>query len=290
MIIQMSTLGRNGRFANQIFQYFFLKLVKDELGHEIRYPPWLGNQFFGIPQSLELVETEVKFGFERLTGRNDAPADDFLRLNKIISTCGANAIDITGYFQYHTRFLFKYKELFLKTFSINPTLIQQVKNAIQKIKTSNQALISVHVRAGDYLLHENNHNYFWSPPMDSISITLNNLLLADPANIPLIYLASDDIEYSSQQLKKDGISYVTKDNLFKGLNEVSSIAMDFISLVLADKLLISNSSYSFAAAMLNTQAKIFLRPQPIDSKYISFDPWNEHVLLSKQSDIFQAKL
>jgi hypothetical protein len=51
MIIQMSTLGTNGRFANQIFQYFFLKLVEKELNYEIRYPMWLGASVFNIPPS-----------------------------------------------------------------------------------------------------------------------------------------------------------------------------------------------------------------------------------------------
>ena len=57
MIIQMSTLGENGRFGNQIFQYFFLKLVEIELGYEIRTNPWLGNLIFSLPNTENILES-----------------------------------------------------------------------------------------------------------------------------------------------------------------------------------------------------------------------------------------
>jgi len=49
----------------------------------------------------------------------------------------------------------------------------------------------------------------------------------------------------------------------------------------SNALIISNSSLSFAAAMLNKNANIFLRPHSQNDRFIPFDPWNSHVLLPK---------
>ena len=48
MIVQMSDLNdeRFGRFGNQLFKFFFLKIIQHEIDCEIRYPNWLGNLAF----------------------------------------------------------------------------------------------------------------------------------------------------------------------------------------------------------------------------------------------------
>ena len=53
---------------------------------------------------------------------------------------------------------------------------------------------------------------------------------------------------------------------------------DFHILAEADLLAISNSSFSVAAAMLNSRARIFVRPDPSQSRLVPFDPWNTEVL------------
>ena len=58
---------------------------------------------------------------------------------------------------------------------------------------------------------------------------------------------------------------------------------DFHALTQADVLAISNSSFSFAAAMLNRRGTIFLRPDADLEKLIPFAPWNSEVLLRPRS-------
>jgi hypothetical protein len=49
-------------------------------------------------------------------------------------------------------------------------------------------------------------------------------------------------------------------------------------LAAADLLAVSNSSFSVAAAMLNTRARACMRPDPIECRLVPFDPWNTEVL------------
>ena len=46
--IAMSSLGNNGRFANQLFQYAYVRLYALRHGLTPAIPAWEGNQFFGL--------------------------------------------------------------------------------------------------------------------------------------------------------------------------------------------------------------------------------------------------
>ena len=47
-------------------------------------------------------------------------------------------------------------------------------------------------------------------------------------------------------------------------------------------LAIANSSFSFFAAMLNTQAAIFSRPDALQGLLVPFDPWDAEPLLDQK--------
>src|SRR5262249_51528371 len=46
----------------------------------------------------------------------------------------------------------------------------------------------------------------------------------------------------------------------------------------ADHLAISNSTFSFTAAMLNAHARSFMRPDPVHRTLVTFNPWSSEVL------------
>ena len=46
-VILMSTLGSNGRFGNQIFQYAFLNIYAKKYDLDIKTPSWIGHDLFG---------------------------------------------------------------------------------------------------------------------------------------------------------------------------------------------------------------------------------------------------
>ena len=55
-----------------------------------------------------------------------------------------------------------------------------------------------------------------------------------------------------------------------------------------DILAISNSSFSFAASMLNESAHLFLRPHLLYKKLIPFDPWDSEILLTDDKPLQEA--
>lgn len=47
-IVQISTLGRNGRFGNSLLQYCFARTYAERVGARLETPPWVGQTLFGF--------------------------------------------------------------------------------------------------------------------------------------------------------------------------------------------------------------------------------------------------
>jgi hypothetical protein len=280
----MSTLGENGRLGNQIFQYFFLKLVQAELGFEIRTNPWLGNMMFSLSSTQNILECKNFLQFGASFTESDSPQSHLDSIGEIVLPNHENLIDIVGFFQYHSKHLLKYQILFSQTFSINTCILEQVEKKLNTMKMNGQSLIAIHFRAGDYLQHEAlGDPIFVSPSIDEINKIIKSIGGQEKRMAPLIYLASDDLDHASSLLSSKNIPHITSYDLLTNPSDEDSLLLDFILFTLADILLISNSSLSFAGAMLNKKAKNFFRPRMEDKKYVEFDPWNDFVLRKKTS-------
>jgi Glycosyl transferase family 11 len=275
MIVQMSTLGTNGRFANQIFQYFFLKLIEKELKLEIRYPFWLGAHLFKIPPSPNGVPTDGNSIFQRYYEPDSTPRMELENLDSILKSIPYKAVDLIGFFQYNTKYLQRYRKLFLEIFEVQLSLINQIFAYLQTPKD----MVAAHVRRGDFLFQENSP-VFWCHSVGSIVSALSDFKLLN-AEKKFLYLASDDVNIVSRELSEKNIYPITSYDLHPNLNQTQRTIVDFVCLTLAENLLISNSSFSFAAAMINQHSKLFLRPSPTLDKFLQFDPWNSPVLLNR---------
>lgn len=292
MIIQMSWLGKDhiGRFGNQLFAFFFLKVVESELGCEIRYPAWLGNILFDFPESWPLLAPDEVIGFEReleyegVNFKQQASRENGPRAEiSVIADCLARnvkTLELLGFFQYHTSTYVRKRDLFLDVFALNEKIEQQIDKSLERLGLADRPVICVHVRRGDYLLHGNGHALFWGSSFDAIARALLDITLSAFRNF-IVYLCSDDIEHCRSEFETRGIPCLTGSNLFSGLDNPGGLMVDFMMMVKSDALVISNSSLSFAAAMLNRKARVFLRPCPVQDRLIPFDPWNSHVLLPK---------
>ncbi len=281
MTISMSTFGNNGRFGNQIFQYFFLKILQIELNEEIMLPAWFEQDIFETPV-CDGIENRVRIdvNLEQPSGRDCGP-DVHLSMLKDIKNINNNFdINISGYFQYHTSTIIKYKQLFLDTFFINLLVRSTVESALLKLNPLSKKIIGIHVRRGDYLLFGESHDYIWTASMNSVVKTIADLLMGGYSNA-IIYLATDDPQYVEDQFQARGIPFISNKHLKNDTANISELACDFEMLARADVLLISNSTLSFAASLINRKSKIFLRPSPTEDRFLPFDPWNSHVLLSR---------
>jgi hypothetical protein len=279
MIIQMGDLNDEtyGRFGNQLFKFFFLKIVERELNCEIRYPEWLGNFAFNLP-----VNNNLNYSSDVIIAppNNDYSLSELLNLIREKMKSGSSAIDLRGFFQFHTRDYANYKDLFYETFQPNKLVLDQIINKLNALNTlNNKNLISIHIRRGDYTKYINN-NKFWLTSMESIFESLDNLKKTTNDD-SLIYLCSDDLNYCKSELIKENINHLTSDNLFSYQDESIRLIVDFFLMAISNVNIISNSSLSFFASMLNKKSRIFLRPSPYKNILIPYDPWNSQVLLSK---------
>lgn len=259
--LSMSTLGSNGRFANQIFQYAFLKIRANEHGCRVRTPAWVGNKLFGAQD--EPLDSDRPLPELRQT------------LDQNLLTCEiANAeqplcnVDLWGYFQYHTRYYAPYKTYFRSLFRPVDSLRRDLDAAIARLRAGGRTLVGLHLRRGDY-----GYRIFYLTPSEwyrrwlaEIWPTLDN---------PLLYIASDEPD----TVQEDFADYrpVTARDLGVTVPD-AEFYPDFHVLSQCDHVAISNSSFSFAACMLNEQGRSFMRPDIKTGHLIPFDPWNSEPL------------
>lgn len=292
MIVQMSGLGQEhvGRFGNQIFAYFFLKVVEAELGCEVRTPPWLGETLFALPPTAPLLPPDAGITFE---GQGDPPRITFIHpvrrsagprseLDAIadFQRRGCAVLEIEGSYQYHLATCARYRDLHRATFQLNPLLQAQRDQALQRIGLGDRPLVCAHIRRGDYLRFENQHPLFWSVGIEAITRTLRDLH-ASSLREPMLYIASDDLPYCRDVFKAMQQPIVTAEDLFTGLDAQTALMSDFMAMMCADVLLAANSSLSVAASTMNDRASLFMRPCPREDRLIPFVPWHSHVLLAR---------
>ena len=216
----MRKLGKKGRFANQLFQYAYLR---QEAKDEYQCPSWIGQTLFGL---------------------ND-PAPD------------KNAVEIGYRFPKHSSYYDK--ELFKSLF----VPIDGIKNEIDKyIKQFKQGriLVGLHLRRGDYgTFRRKNARWCFVAPSQWYLDWLADREFSEP----VIFIASEEAEKLSDDFAgKYETFYWTDKNFY----------WDFYTLTQSDYLLISNSTFGFAASMLS-QAECF-RPRLSLKKLIPYDPWN----------------
>lgn len=274
-VISMTTLGTNGRFANQIFQYAFLKLYAQEHNLKVETPSWIGQNIFGhndppVSQALPVV-------FERTNNIKDAIVPN---ANQVFKN-----VDFWGYFQYNTRYYAPHQEYFRSLFEPIAEIKTKLEEGVKYLYNRGKTIVGIHLRRGDY-----GYQHFFIAPSQWYLEWLENIW--STLEEPVLFIASDEID----KVKRDFSKYnpVTVGDLCCELSE-ASFYPDFYLLSKCDILAISNSSFSFAAAILNKNGKLFTRPHLPSKKLIPFEPWAaetifldakiEHYQKQKSSDI-----
>ena len=255
----MSTLGFNGRFANQVFQYAFLKLQARK--HQLRAetPPWIGQFLFGhddppVSRSLPMVvEKRDKLNHARPQITNQTFRN----------------VDIWGYFQYHTSFYSPHKDFFRSLFQPSPAVEEKLLPAMQRLRGLGRTVIGIHLRRGDY-----GYGHFFIAPTQWYLEWLEELWPRQ--DDPVLFLASDEPEKVRGDFSR--FNPVTARDLGCELPE-AEFYPDFYLLSKCDLLAISNSSFSFAASMLNRECRLFMRPHLPSEKLLPYDPWSADPLL-----------
>ena len=288
----MSDLGRMGRFGNQVFQYSFLRIAAGIAGARVECAPWAGHHLFGHddpPVSAELtplierdqngnslfdVIPEFVGYLERAKGtRSGTVTPDALRK-------GASGGDLYGFFLNHTRNLRPHRDFFRSLFEPLPDMHDWLHEPLELLGQQGKTIVAIHLRAGDYKWLPQLGYTLSTPPRWWVEWLDANWSTLDD---PVLFICSDRLGEVKGGFRK--YNPVTADDLrldppdrLKGMD--FGYYRDFFALTQADVLGISNSSFSFAAAMLNDRGTKFVRPVwDLEKRFEAFDPWDAEPLL-----------
>lgn len=257
-VIAMSSLGSNGRFANQLFQYAFLKTYAKEHDLAVQTPSWVGQALFGhvdppLATPLPLVKERSNRLAEALFPHAHEPYQN---------------VDAWGYFQYHTRYYAKHQAYIRSLFQPVPDLARRIQPAVDRLRALGKTVVGLHLRRGDY-----GYQHFFVAPSQWYLDWLKGFW--DTLEDPVLFIASDEPD----KVLADFAAYqpVTIRDLGVDLGE-ANFYLDFHLLSQCDWTAISNSSYSFFATMLNPGGKGFFRPHLPSRKLIPFAPWDSEPL------------
>jgi len=255
--VQMTTLGGNGRFGNQLLQYAFVKLYAQRHQLTLEVPDWIGRDLFDLDDPLPSMPLPVV---------DDGEADLFASLQGRAEIL--RNVNVRGYFAGNSRGWAGFEQDFRKLFTPGRHVRPLLKAALGRLRDGGRTLVAVHLRRGDF-----GHGRFWVAPPAWYLDWLRELwpTLARP----ILFVATDQPDLLAPFGGFDPVGSRELGCEIPGADYL----LDHYLLSEADYLAVSNSSFSFTAAMLNVRARQFLRPHPDRRAMVAFEPWNAPVLL-----------
>jgi hypothetical protein len=258
----MATLGRNGRFGNQLFQYAFLRICAGRRGAAVQTFPWAGQDLFGFRDPLVDAVAPIVIDGEAAPdpGRylnGDDPLGDL--------------VEFRGFFQYPTRHYRPHREFLRRLFVLAPRLRGLFADVVARLRATGRPLVGIHLRRGDY-----GHAQFFRAPAAWYAEWLQERPWSPE---PVVYLCSESPAPLAGYFPGRRIFHA---GLLPRLPPALAFLLDFYVLTQADEVAVANSSFSFMAAMLNERASAFFRPTLEDRRLVAFDPWDAPVVLPRR--------
>ena len=255
--VQMRSLGQNGRFGNQLLQYGFARLYAQQHDLVAEFPDWIGRDIFDFDDA---------FPSAKFPTVNEADADLFGSLQGRTGQIFAGR-DIEGYFCGNTKEWSGWRSQFCTLFAPGQKVRGILGQALDNLRSRGDTIVAIHLRQGNY-----GFGRFWVAPTGWYLAWLRTIWSS--LERPILYIASDVewpqadfADFSPWSAARLGVDIPGADFL-----------VDHHILRHANHLAISNSSFSFTAAMLNAHAGSFLRPDPTLQELVAFDPWASEVL------------
>jgi len=259
-LVTMSTLGAHGQFGNQVLQYAMAAVHARRKGARLQVRPWDGQMVFArrdpIPErrlSTLWEKPGSMFGPDELPERVNV---DFIpsiarRTNSIRAEAG------------YIRNLFKVKQ----------SVEERLQSGLQRLRSEGRTIVALHLRHSRW---DCGHGVFFIAPCEWYTRWLDQIW--PDLNRPVLFVATDVPENVVPRFAR--FNPYTARRLGLSVRELS-LFPDFYVLTQADRLAISNSSFSFAASMLNTRARVFMRPDREEMRLVPYDPWDGEPLLNQ---------
>lgn len=147
---------------------------------------------------------------------------------------------------------------------------------VSDLQAKGRTVIGLHLRRGDYgTFRRRSARWCFVAPsawyLDWLKENVGRFAS------PILYIASDEPD----KVMPDFAEY---DTVYPGPEYPDApFWRDFYSLTQCDVLLISNSTFGFAASMLNERATEFWRPRLSLQKLVPYDPWHSEIVLRDES-------
>ena len=261
--VQIRSLGQDGRFGNQLLQYAFVHLYANRHNLIAEFPDWIGRDIF---------DAADPFPSEKFPTVDESDVDLFGSLTGRTGCVFADR-DVKGYFCNDTRDWASWKTEFRALFKPGQKVQEQLDRALNRLLSNGTTLLAIHLRRGDY-----GHGRFWIAPSSWYIAWLKSIWAG--LDRPVVYIASDSAECRSEF---DEFDAWTADRLGVDIPGAEFL-VDHHILRHAHFVAISNSTFSFTAAMLNEHASTFFRPDPNLRKLVPFDPWSTPILWDPKVD------
>lgn len=252
-VITIRTLG-TGNWGNEVFWYMFGKTYARRHNLEFQVDPWVGNTLVGaadppVQQDLLPVHEKTVHDVTDTIIPNSPPLGD---------------VNFTGYFQYHTSFYARDREYIRELFQPAPDVSARIAPGWARVRQRGTTAVAIHLRRRDY-----GFAYFYRTPVRWYLDQLERLW--PTLDRPFLYIASDAPDEVVGQFAR--YQPATAADLGPPL-PAHDFYRDFYVLQHCDVLLIPNSTFSFAASMLNTNLQQAYRSHLPSRGFVPFDPWN----------------
>jgi hypothetical protein len=259
--VSMQTLGQNGRFANQLWQYAFLWFYGLRNNCRVQTPRWIGNMLYGVAAeppdpSFARQAFTVFTGVERYLWTMTEPP-----LN----------LDFFGYFQEIPDAWRRHRQLLRRRFAPQATFTELIERWFTRTVPPGATVVGIHVRRGDYPYFDHNAMPWFRPiPIEWYDEFLRELW--PTLTNPLLFIATDDAAAVVPH-------FAAYDPIIAPHAEIAipelGFLPDFCGMQRCAILAVSNSSFSRMAAMLADDSQIAYLPNMQTRRFEPYAPWND---------------
>lgn len=265
--ISMQTLGQNGRFANQLWQYGFLWLYGLRNNCRIQTPRWVGNLLYGVPAeppdpSFTRQAFTVFTGVERhLWSMAEPPVN----------------VDFFGYFQEIPESWRRHRQLLRRLFTPQPGFVDLIERWFKRSVPSGATLVGIHVRRGDYSYFDHTAVPWFRPiPIEWYDTFLEELW--PTLERPALFVATDDAATV-------GPHFARYEPILAPSSEIAipefAFMPDFMGMQRSHVLAMVNSSFSRMAGLLADDGQVAYLPNMKTQRFERYAPWHEEDFWSR---------
>lgn len=257
--VAMSNLGHNAGFANQLFQYAFLKLYGLRNNAAIETPPWIGEEIYGIPphpiaRRRRMVKGDEWSVRDLALWTSDHPPID---------------VDFWGYYQ-NVPAVWRHHRAFLRRlFEPRRQWRAPVERWLARHRPPGTTLVAIHLRRGDYQRYDPAAKPWFRVIPEEWYLRWLDEIWPSLAN-PVLFVATDDREAVLPRFA--AYAPLTARAAEEEMPEPHYLA-DFEIMAQADVLAICNSSFSRMAALLAPETQRCFIPALGPASFVPYEPW-----------------